>query len=158
MAGYPSISEDAMHRFLLALTVVASAIALAPSAMAQHHAHHVVIQIDENDAHQMNLALNNAENMQTYWDKRHETSSIEFVAFGPGLNMVRTDEAPDVIKQRIAALSKKGVRFSGCGNTMMNQEKQEGRSISLIADVHVVPTGVARITELEEQGYTYLRP
>jgi intracellular sulfur oxidation DsrE/DsrF family protein len=51
-----------------------------------------------------------------------------------------------------------GVTFSGCGNTLANLSKRENKSISLLPQARLVPTGVARITELEEQGWTYLRP
>jgi uncharacterized protein len=104
----------------------------------------------------MNLALNNAANMKEYWDKKGEKSQIEFVAFGPGLQMVRSDTSP--VHDRIAELSKKGIVFSGCGNTRTNQSKAENKPVDLLSEVREVPTGVARITELEEQGWSYLRP
>jgi intracellular sulfur oxidation DsrE/DsrF family protein len=52
----------------------------------------------------------------------------------------------------------KGVTFSGCSNTLANQSKAENKSLSLLPEARLVPTGVVRITELEEQGWTYLRP
>jgi intracellular sulfur oxidation DsrE/DsrF family protein len=118
--------------------------------------HRVVIQVDQDDPKAMNLALNNAANLKEYWDKKGEKSQIEFVAFGPGLQMMRSDTSP--VRDRIAELSKKGVVFSGCGNTRANQSKAENKQIDLLSEVQEVPTGVARITELEEQGWTYLRP
>jgi intracellular sulfur oxidation DsrE/DsrF family protein len=41
---------------------------------------------------------------------------------------------------------------------MANQSKAEEKPITLLAEAREVPTGVARITELEEAGWTYLRP
>jgi len=118
--------------------------------------HRVVIQVDQDDPKMMNLALNNAENMKTYYQGKGEKIEIELVAFGPGLMMMRDDTSP--VKDRIAALSKQGVVFSGCANTKANQSKAENRLITLVGQVREVPTGVARITDLQEQGWTYLRP
>jgi intracellular sulfur oxidation DsrE/DsrF family protein len=118
--------------------------------------HHVVIQIDQNDPASMNLALNNATNLQDYWDKKGEKGQIEFVAFGPGLAMVRSDQSP--VRDRIMTLSKRGMVFSGCHNTEEKQSAAEGKPVTLLSGVVEVSTGVARIVELEEQGYTYLRP
>jgi intracellular sulfur oxidation DsrE/DsrF family protein len=36
--------------------------------------------------------------------------------------------------------------------------KVENRQVELLSEVREVSTGVARIVELEEQGWTYLRP
>ncbi len=149
------------RQIVLALAIASAAqIVLVRQPYSQQSAwikqHRVVIQVDQDDPKAMNLALNNAANMKEYWDKKGEKSQIEFVAFGPGLQMVRSDTSP--VRDRIAELSKKGVVFSGCGNTRMNQSKAENKQIELLGQVREVPTGVARITELEEQGWTYLRP
>ena len=149
------------RQIVLVLGIVgASQLALVQRSSSQQSAwvkeHRVVIQVDQDDAKTMNLALNNAANLREYWDKKGEKNQIEFVAFGPGLQMVRSDTSP--VRDRIAELSKKGVVFSGCGNTRTNQSKAENKQIELLGEVREVPTGVARITELEEQGWTYLRP
>jgi uncharacterized protein len=149
------------RRLVFALAIAATPlVARAQQAHSQQTAwikqHRVVIQVDQDDPKTMNLALNNAANMKEYWDKKGEKSQVEFVAFGPGLHMVRSDTSP--VRDRIAELSKKGIVFSGCGNTRVNQSKAESKSIDLLSEVREVPTGVARITELEEQGWTYLRP
>jgi intracellular sulfur oxidation DsrE/DsrF family protein len=48
--------------------------------------------------------------------------------------------------------------FSGCGNTLNNQSKQEGKEISLVSEARIVQTGIARVMELQEQGWSYVRP
>jgi len=125
-------------------------------AQSKMKAHHVVIQIDQDDSAVMNLALNNAENMKKFYESRGEAVEIEFVAFGGGLKMMRSDTSP--VKERLAEMSRQGVTFSGCGNTLANQSRQEEKSLSLLPETHLVPTGVVRINELQEQGWTYLRP
>ncbi|HYZ62144.1 MAG TPA: hypothetical protein VE650_06780 [Acetobacteraceae bacterium] len=116
----------------------------------------MLIQVSENDPKVMNLALNNAENLTRFYEQAGETVQIEIVAYGPGLNMVRSDTSP--VKERLAALAGQRVTFSGCGNTLNTQSKQEGKQISLLPEARLVPTGMARIVELQEQGWTYVRP
>jgi uncharacterized protein len=70
--------------------------------------------------------------------------------------MVRSDTSP--VKERLAMLSGKNMIFTGCGNTMANQSKMENKEITLVPEARIVPTGIARIVELEEQGWTYVRP
>ncbi|MGD0104696.1 MAG: hypothetical protein ABSC06_11735 [Rhodopila sp.] len=119
--------------------------------------HRVVIQVTQNDPAVMNLALNNAENLVKFYKEKGEPIEIEFVAYGAGLNMVRNDTSP--VKARLAAMSgMKSVTFTGCGNTLSTQSKQENKQIELVPEAHMVPAGIARIVELEEQGWTYVRP
>jgi intracellular sulfur oxidation DsrE/DsrF family protein len=119
--------------------------------------HRMVIQVIQNDAGVMNAALNNAENLIKYYEDKGETVEIEFVVHGNGLHMVRSDTSP--VKDRIMAMSSKmkNVTFSGCGNTMANQSKAENKDITLLPQAKVVPAGIARILELQEQGWAYVR-
>jgi intracellular sulfur oxidation DsrE/DsrF family protein len=125
-----------------------------PTKMARTH--RVVIQVTQNDPVVINMALNNAENLVKLYKDKGDKIEIEFVAYGAGLNMVRSDTSP--VKERLAMLSGKNMVFTGCGNTMANQSKAENKEITLVPEARIVPTGIARIVELEEQGWTYVRP
>jgi uncharacterized protein len=120
--------------------------------------HRVVIQVTQNDPAVMNMALNNAENLTKFYKDKGEPIQIEFVAYGAGLNMVRSDTSP--VKDRLSAMvgGEKNVTFTGCGNTLANQSKLENKNISLVPEARIVPAGIARVVELEEQGWTYVRP
>ena len=50
------------------------------------------------------------------------------------------------------------VQFKACGNTQENKSKLEKKKVSLVAQASVVPSGVVRIIELQEQGWSYIRP
>jgi intracellular sulfur oxidation DsrE/DsrF family protein len=50
------------------------------------------------------------------------------------------------------------VAFSACGNTRENMTKAEAKDISLISQAKVVKAGVVRLMELQERGWSYLRP
>lgn len=120
--------------------------------------HRVVVQLSQNDPAVMNMALNNVENLVKFFQDKGEAVEVEFVAYGAGLNIFRADTSP--VKDRLTAISAtmKNVTFSGCGNTLANQSRMENKEISLIPEARIVPTGIARIVELEEQGWTYVRP
>jgi len=118
----------------------------------------VAIQIDQNDKAIMELALNNVSNIIDYYKGKGQTVAIEVVAYGPGLHMLRSDSSP--VKDRIApmALSYPRLSFVACGVTQANQSRSEGKPVTLLSEAKVVPSGVVRLIELQEQGYTYLRP
>ncbi|MGD1880493.1 MAG: DsrE family protein, partial [Kiloniellaceae bacterium] len=83
---------------------------------------------------------------------------IEVVAYGPGLHMLRADTSP--VKERISAMSLEieGLTFSACANTLKGMTKKEGKAVELVSESHMVSSGVARLVELQEDGYSYVRP
>lgn len=123
--------------------------------------HRVVIQVDANNPAIMNLALNNAQNIIDYYNHKNEDVKVEIVADGPGLNMLRADTSPVHVQERIRDLSENSlpaVRFSACGHTREVMEKAEGKPIPIVKDATMVPSGVVRVMELQEQGWDYLKP
>jgi intracellular sulfur oxidation DsrE/DsrF family protein len=144
-----------------AIAVMAMSLSAANTAQAQAgKPHRIVIQVDQNDPEIMNLALNNARNLLDYYRDKHEDVAIELVAYGPGLHMLREDTSPvkDRIKQLAEVSFPSKIVFSACHNTMEGMEKREGHPIPIVAQAVVVPAGVVRIMELEEQGYSYVKP
>ena len=120
--------------------------------------HNLVLQVNVNDPATMNLALNNATNVAQYYKDRGEKVAIEVVAFGPGLHMLRDDTSP--VKARIKTIkeSNPAISFQACGNTQENMHKVENKEIPLIAEATVVKSGVVRVMELQEKGWSYVRP
>jgi uncharacterized protein len=151
-----------MNGLLLRCVTAASiAFALMPAGMAADgKSHRVAIQVDQNDPQVMNMVLNNATNVIEFYRAKNEDVDVDIVAYGPGLNMLRSDTSPvqDRIK-RIKDLALPGkIQFSACNNTKEGMEKAEGRTISLLTDATVVPSGVVHLMELQERGWSYVRP
>ena len=143
--------------------LLAAVVAFLAASGAQAEAgkpHRVVIQVDQNDAEVMNLALNNAKNVLEMYRAKNEDAVVEIVAYGPGLHLLRDDTSP--VKDRIKELSEvsfpSNITFSACNNTKQGMEKREGHPVTIIPQAHLVPAGVVRIMELEEQGYSYVKP
>ena len=130
------------------------------SFAADAKSHRVSIQVDQNDPQVMNLALNNATNVIEYYRGKNEEVDVDIVTYGPGLHMLRADTSPvqDRIK-RLKDLAFPGkIQFSACNNTKQGMEKAEGHAISVLSDATIVPSGVVRLMELQEQGWSYVRP
>jgi uncharacterized protein len=133
-------------------------VALAARAAPEKEPHHLVLQVDTNDAATMNLALNNAMNVTEYYKEAGEKVEIEVIAFGPGLHMLRDDTSPVKARIETMALSTPEVSFKACGNTQANMSKAENKDIKLVPQAQVVPSGVVRVMQREEEGWTYVRP
>lgn len=115
--------------------------------------HKMVIQVNSDDQNTQQIALNNAVNLQTALGM--DNVALEVVAYGPGLSLF-TKQSP--ASQRVASLAQQNIHFSACGNTIKKITAKTGKEPVLVEGVKVVPAGVLRIMELQEQGYSYLRP
>ncbi len=126
----------------------------APAAAA----HRLALHVDRNDAQVMNIALGNAGNAAAYFAARGETLAIELVAYGPGLHMLRADSSP--VKERIAETHEKlpQMVFSACNNTLQAMQRAEHKEIPLLPQARIVPAGIVRLIELQEQGFRYVKP
>ena len=120
--------------------------------------HRLILQVNSNEPAMMNLALNNASNVVQYYKDLGKKVSIEVVTFGPGLHMLRDDTSPVKVRIEALALSSPEISFKACGNTRENMSKAESKEIALIPEAKVVKSGVVRVMELQEQGWTYVKP
>ena len=138
---------------LLALITLLMVFGAAQSAFAEDAKHKIVIQVSTDDARTQKIALNNAVNVQKLYGI--DNFDIEVVAYGPGLGLL-TPKSKEA--KRVKSLAVQNIKFSACENTMAKIEKKTGKKPKLTEGVGTVPAGVARIMELQEQGYAYLRP
>jgi uncharacterized protein len=151
-----------MSSFIRCLATVAllSMAFTSASPAAEGKTHRIAVQVDQNDPQVMNLALNNVNAVIEYYRTKNEEVDIDVVAYGPGLHMLRADTSP--VQDRIKRLKDMAfpgkIVFSACNNTKQGMEKAEGHAISILPDASVVPSGVVHLMELQERGWSYVRP
>jgi hypothetical protein len=143
-----------MKQALVAITLVAglAGFATAPAALAAGKTSmtHAVLQVSDNDPQKWNLALNNAQNMQQALGKDKVT--IEIVAYGPGLNMLKADSK---VAARLNAALDSNVELAACATTM---KKMKVTKADLVGGATVVPGGVIEIMKRQSEGWSYIRP
>lgn len=139
-----------MKRIIAAVCVT---MALMFSSVVSAEQQKVVIQVSSDDPATQRLAINNAVNIQNGLGM--DNVVVEVVAYGPGLSLLTSKSTQ---ADRVSSLAMQDIVFSACGNTMKAVEKKTGNKPQLIEGVKVVPAGVLRIMELQQQGYAYIRP
>lgn len=136
---------------MLAFLPLVAGTAHADQAFAEKK---VVLQISDAVPEKQTLLLNVANNLINHYGQ--DKVDVEVVAFGPGLKLLFSDNAN---RARIKSLAAAGVRFSACQNTVKAMAAQNnGVAPVLLPEAQPTPAGIARIVDLEEQGYHNVRP
>ncbi len=140
----------------LSLVFIASLFLLNGCATAPQSdgIHRVVIQVSTDDPRAQTIALNNAINLQKEYGVDH--IKVEIVAYGPGISLILPTGRHARLVKDLAQHD--DFKFSADKQTLDKIRRRTGRIPRLIDGVGTVPIGVARVIELQEQGYSYIRP
>jgi uncharacterized protein len=137
-------------------TIALLTIAFAASASAgEGKAHHVSFHVDQNDPDVMNQTLNNATNVIEYYRGRNEDVDVDIVTYGPGLNMLRSDTSP--VQERHQAPQGDGIPRQDPVFGLQRHQDVYGEAGGL-PEATMVASGVVHLMELQEQGWSYVRP
>jgi intracellular sulfur oxidation DsrE/DsrF family protein len=115
--------------------------------------HKIVLQLSDSDPKKQGLVISVANNLLKFYDP--DKVAIEVVAFGPGIDLLRPDNAN---RKMVESLVAQGVRFDICVNTVDTIERESGKRPDFIAVATPVQVGVGQILLLTENGYTLVRP
>ena len=133
-------------------------LAAASPGRAQEALHRMLIHVDSPDADVMTETLHNATNTIDTIRKQRGTVAIEIVANGPRTSMfidALSPVKPEV--QRLHAAYPEVV-MSACGISLAHTEDSMKKQLTVMPEARIVPSGVVRIMELEEQHWAYLKP
>jgi intracellular sulfur oxidation DsrE/DsrF family protein len=125
-----------------------------PAAVRMHR---LVLPINTDDPTTMRALISTSLNLPKYYQERNEAFTIEVVAYNAGVHMLRADTSPVKDMLRVLRTVNPNIRFVVCEATKLGMERQEGRPITLLDDVDLVPSGPGRIIESQEAGWSYIR-
>jgi uncharacterized protein len=115
--------------------------------------HKIALQLSDSDAKKEALVISVAYNLLKAYDP--DKIAIEVVAFGPGIDLLRTENSN---RKLVESLIAQGVRFDVCLNTLDTIERETGKRPEIIPDATPVQVGVGQVLHLTENGYTLVRP
>lgn len=145
-----AVAAAAVTLALSPLTLRAQPAPLPDKPFAEHR---IVLQLSDGDAKKQSLVLSVANNLiKAYAPDR---IALEVVAFGPGIDLLRTE---NINRTRVESLIAQGVKFDVCVNTLDTIERETGKRPAIIPSATPVQVGVGRILSLTENGYTLVRP
>ena len=111
--------------------------------------HKIVIQLNTADTSAWSSTIGNIKNIQKVWPTQ---LTVEVVVHGKAIDLLVKDKT--YFANEIATLTKEGIIFSACENTM---RKHKIVKADLLSVANTVPSGVVEVLMKQEQGWSYLK-
>lgn len=145
------MSKHLMRRIFMFFTGLFLIGALNTSFAADKHK--VVYHLGDKD--KIEFALRNISN-HIEGVGGPDNIDIVLVVIGGAIDGIKTSVADEKIKTALSKLSGQGVHLEACGNTMRHMKLELSDLVSGFSRRD--EGGVVRLMELEEKGYSYIRP
>ena len=144
----------AMVATAMALAVIGVAPAAATHSKDYPKKHKIFYHLNEAGNAKAIAVLTNIQNhVDTVGWQNIE--ALELVVHGPALRTFLAKDLDPEVKGKLEKLMAGGLRIDACQITLKRQ-KVELRE--LLEGLTAVPSGVARVMELQELGYAYVKP
>ncbi|MCX6331030.1 MAG: DsrE family protein [Bacteroidetes bacterium] len=111
--------------------------------------HKIVIQLTTADTSAWSSTIGGIKNIQKVFKTDLQ---IEVVVHGKALDFLVKDKT--FFANEIAGLTKEGIVFSACENSM---RRHNIKKADLLTDAFTVPSGVVEVILKQEQGWSYLK-
>ncbi len=83
---------------------------------------------------------------------------IIVITHGDGVALVRLADQDEQARNAIDGLRALGVRFGVCNNTLLGAHLNYQTDLYGVSEVDIVPSGVAEIARLQQEGFVYIKP
>ena len=87
-----------------------------------------------------------------------ENLEIKVVLHGNGVNLLKSAVGNQSLQSQVVDLKIQDVSFHVCNNTLVGREIDYEKDLFEVFDDMIVPSGVAELSHLQQQGYTYIKP
>lgn len=87
-----------------------------------------------------------------------ENMEIKVVLHGNGVSLLKSAKTNDQIQVAVASLKSQNVAFNVCNNTLKGRKISYENDLFDVFEEDIVPSGVAELSHLQQQGYTYIKP
>jgi intracellular sulfur oxidation DsrE/DsrF family protein len=87
-----------------------------------------------------------------------ENLEVRVVMHGNGVGMLKSAVGNESLRNQIVGLKGQNVGFQVCNNTLVGRKIDYENDLFGVWEEDIVPSGVAELSHLQQQGYTYIKP
>jgi intracellular sulfur oxidation DsrE/DsrF family protein len=116
----------------------------------------VVYHINTDDAKTLKSALGNIQNHINAVGK--DNIELKVVMHGDGLELLKIANTNPDLQSKVLNLKSQKVEFEVCNNTLVGRKINYKNDLFDVSEKDIVPSGVAELAKLQQQGYVYIKP
>ncbi|MEQ8334292.1 DsrE family protein [Nisaea sp.] len=150
-----------MRAFALILSVLSLAVILATPADAnQRYGKQKVVYHINYDGGDADKKYRGAmRNIQNHINAvGAENMEIKVVLHGNGVGLLKSAASNQQVQSGVTSLRAQQVSFHVCNNTLKGRKISYENDLFEVFEDDIVPSGVAELSHLQQQGYTYIKP
>ncbi len=83
---------------------------------------------------------------------------VKVVLHGDGLKLLMQAQDDVALQSAVTSLKTQNVSFLVCNNTLSGRNIDFEKDLFEVFEDDIVPSGVAELSHLQQQGYTYIKP
>lgn len=83
---------------------------------------------------------------------------VRIVMHGDGLNLLKVAKTDLRVQGAVTNLKNQKVGFAVCKNTLTQRKIDPDKDLFDVDKEDIVPSGVAELSRLQQQGFTYIKP
>jgi intracellular sulfur oxidation DsrE/DsrF family protein len=87
-----------------------------------------------------------------------ENMDIKLVLHGNGLGLLASAKSNQLLQGQVLELKGQNVAIHVCNNTLQGRNISYENDLFDVFEEDIVPSGVAELSHLQMQGYTYIKP
>lgn len=87
-----------------------------------------------------------------------DNMEIRVVLHGNGVELLRTAAEDLDLQQNVLTLKEQQVAFQICRNTLVGRDISYEDDLFDVWEEDIIPSGVAELSHLQQDGYTYIKP
>lgn len=142
--------------------IIAAAMTIAGPALAQDNGYakqKVVYHINETGGDDSKAYKGAMRNIQNHIDAVGvDNIEVRVVMHGNGVGLLQNAKADETLQTIIGGLKSQKVKFHVCNNTLVGRDIDYNEDLYDVWDDDIVPSGVAELSKLQQDGFTYIKP
>lgn len=87
-----------------------------------------------------------------------ENIDVKVVLHGNGVSLLKAAKTNEGVQSDVLNLRGQNVNFHICNNTLVGRKISYENDLFEVFEDDIVPSGVAELSYLQQQGYTYIKP
>jgi len=117
----------------------------------------VLLHVTSDDPYRLNALLTETENILREYQGRQQKVSIQILANGKGLKLLRNDNSP--YSKRLAELQSNydNLVFMACAKAIARVQKRTGKVFSLLPNTRIAPSALSEVLNRQREGWTYIK-